>query len=435
MRLLVLFLCVACCIGADAQSRKKKNTHKTKAVSAEAAPVEKAAVPADTVSLDTLAKVKEEPKDRTDTIYYDKNWRVISNKIFATYYRYALYPADTLSTKYFKSFYMDGTMQSEGTFERLDKRDDKKSVFNGEFVSYYKGGAVMSRMFYSGGKPNGGKTVYYQNGNIKEHVNLTDGVYDGIFSSFSEDGIVCRLQEYKSGVADSFYIIVDKDGNYSKYDAKTDKPQLETPKEDEVQTEYKNGVAWPYYNKNGLIAGVSCYDVKEDIGKFRSVEVFLVNKSMINVDVDPAQIKVYSTKNGKRDEMELMTAEEYDNKVYKKKMKNEKRQLKKKAVVVIEREDNVSENLGAQVFKAGTSNTLKAFQEEIINLKTLVKGNKMHYEDRDRENLGYLERTTVHPGEVVSGFMLTSDKKVDTLTVEMTVSGIKYVYHWNFEKK
>ncbi len=105
------------------------------------------------------------------------------------------------------------------------------------------------------------------------------------------------------------------------------------------------------------------------------------------------------------------------------------------AVVVIEREDNVSENLGAQVFKAGTSNTLKAFQEEIINLKTLVKGNKMHYEDRDRENLGYLERTTVHPGEVVSGFMLTSDKKVDTLTVEMTVSGIKYVYHWNFEKK
>ena len=58
---------------------------------------------------------------------------------------------------------------------------------------------------------------------------------------------------------------------------------------EERQTEYKNGVAWPYYNKNGLIVGVSNSPVKDNIGNFREIGVFLVNKSMINVELDPAQ--------------------------------------------------------------------------------------------------------------------------------------------------
>ena len=76
---------------------------------------------------------------------------------------------------------------------------------------------------------------------------------------------------------------------------------------------------------------------------------------------------------------------EFFEKVYKKQVKNKKRSLKKKAVVTIEREDNVSENLGASVFDAGTSNTLKAFQERIISLKTLVNTNRMKYAEREHD--------------------------------------------------
>ena len=103
--------------------------------------------------------------------------------------------------------------------------------------------------------------------------------------------------------------------------------------------------------------------------------------------------------------------------------------------MTIERENNVSENLGASVFDSGTSHTLKAFQESIIKLKTLVKGNKMKYAEREHDDLGYLERTTVHPGEMVAGFLLTDDKKVDDLFVKLTINGVSYLYEWKTEKK
>lgn len=416
---------------ADAQKRKTRKPAAAKVVAVEQKVTENVV---DTVAVDTVVATVPVPKDRTDTLYYDKNWRVIGNKTFASYYRYALYPADSLAPKYFKTFYIGGELQGEGVFLSLDNRNDANSVFDGEVDYYYKGGSLRERLFFVNGKPNGEYTGYYENGNIKEHAVLKDGKKDGIFASFTEEGTVCRLQEYSMDSPSDFYVVVDKDGNYSKYSVGTDQPILEKPSVEECQTEYKNGVAWPYYNKNGLIVGVSNSMVKEDIGDFREIGVFLVNKSMINVDIDPANIEVYSIKNGKRIDFELMPADEYDTKVYKKKVKNKKKQLKQKAVVTIERENNVSDNLGASVFDAGTSNTLKAFQENIIKLKTLVKGNKMRYAEREHEDLGYLERTTVHPGEVVSGFMLTSKKKAENLFVKLTVSGVEYLYEWKTEK-
>ncbi|MGN0070035.1 MAG: toxin-antitoxin system YwqK family antitoxin [Prevotella sp.] len=442
--LCVMALCIAC--GADAQTKTKRSkTARQKAKVVEVDPevvkpvevVDSAILAvADSLAADSIAAPEpEKPKDRTDTLYYDKNWRVIGNKTFATYYRYALYPVDSLAPRYFKTFFLSGELQGEGTFLQMGERSDKETVFDGEVVYYYKDGAEKQRLFYSDGKPNGECTDYYENGGIKEHITLVNGKRNGIHASFTEDGIVCRLQEYADDVAADYYVIVDKDGNYSKYDAGTEKPILETPDESERQTEYKNGVAWPYYNKNGLILGVSNSPVKENIGDFREIGVFLVNKSMINVELDPAQIEVYSMKKGKRSDFKMMPADEYDEKVYKKKVKNQKRSLKRKAVVTIERENNVSENLGASVFDAGTSHTLKAFQESIISLKTLVKGNKMRYAEREHEDLGYLERTTVHPGEMVAGFLYTDDKKVDDLFVKLTVNGVPYIYEWKVEKK
>ena len=423
-----------------AQSKKKRSTKKPAKTVVVETPVEPEipVLPVDTAVVDSVQAdtvVIEVPKDRTDTIYYDKTWRVISNKTFATYYRYALYPADSLAPKYFKTFYLNGELQGEGNFIELGDSNDANSIFDGEIDYYYPGGALKRRMFYSNGKSNGECTDYYENGNIKEHISIIDGKKHGINSSFTEDGIVCRLQEYDNDKPSAFYVIVDKDGNYSKYDAATEQPLLEEPNVDERQTEYKNGVAWPYYNKNGLILGVSNSNVRDNIGNFREIRVFLVNKSMINVEIDPKNVTVYSVKKDKRTDFELMEADEYDDKVYKKQVKNKKRSLKKKAVVTIEREDNVSENLGASVFDAGTSNTLKAFQERIISLKTLVNTNRMKYAEREHDDLGYLERTTVHPGEMVAGFLLTDDKKVDDLFVEVTIGGIKYVYEWKTEKK
>ena len=313
--------------------------------------------------------------------------------------------------------------------------DDAKSEFVGTVTSYFKNGKLEEQKTYQANKLTGEHTTYYSNGNVREHYFMTDGKKMGVGASFSEDGRVCTLTPYKNDVTEGYYVVVDADGNYSKYSITDHQPVLETPSPDEILTEYKNGVAWPYYNKNGLIVGVSNSMVDENIGDYREIGVFIVNKSMINVDIDPAEIEIYEMKGGKRKNFELVGADEYDKKILKFKKKVAKRSVKNKAVVQVERENNVNANLGAQVFDAGTSNTLKNFQMRICKMQQLEAGNRMKYSEKMPEDLGYLERTTIHPGEVVSGYLYTSDRKVADLFVKVKIKGIDYLFEWKVGKK
>lgn len=388
-----------------------------------------------TVQVDSIPETPPVPQDRLDTIYYNKNWKVTPNKAFATYYRLALYPVDTTAPKEFRTYYMSGELQGEGSFAVIDKKDDAKSEFIGAVTTYFKNGKVETQKNYQSGLLTGEYTSYFNNGNVKEHFFMNEGKKTGVGASFSENGRVCTLTPYKNDVSEGFYVVVDADGNYSKYSLSDRQPILEVPSQDEIVTEYKNGVAWPYYNKNGLIVGVSNSVVDENIGGYREIGLFIVNKSMINVDIDPAQIEIYDMKGGKRKNFELVSADEYDEKIKKFKKKVAKRSVKNKAVVETEHENNVNANLGAQVFDAGTSNTLKDFQTRICRMQQLESGNRMKYSDKMPEDLGYLERTTIHPGEVVSGYLYTSDRKTSDLFVKVKIKGIDYVFEWKTSKK
>ena len=293
------------------------------------------------------------PQDRLDTLYYNKSWKVTPNKAFASYYRLALYPADPTAAKEFRTYYMSGELQGEGSFVVLDGKDDAKSQFTGTLTTYFKDGQVEQKKTYLAGQLSGEYTSYYNNGNVKEHFFMKQGKKMGVGASFTENGRVCTLTPYKNDIPEGFYVVVDADGNYSKYSLADHQTILETPSPDEILTEYKNGVAWPYYNKNGLIVGVSNSIVDENIGDYREIGVFIVNKSMINVDIDPSQIEIYEMKGGKRKDFELVGADEYDKKISKFKKKVAKRAVKNKAIVQTERENNVNANLGAQVFDAG----------------------------------------------------------------------------------
>lgn len=375
------------------------------------------------------------PQDRMDTLYYNKDWKITKNKAFSNYYRLALYPANPEAAKEFRTYYMSGELQGEGNFEELSSTHDAASKFCGSIVTYFKNGKVQEQKTFVGGKLSGEWITYYENGNVKDHYFMENGEKTGVAASFTENGKVCTLTPYTNYVQEGYYVVVDVDGNYSKYSLADNQPILETPKLEEIETEYKNGVAWPYYNKNGLIVGVSNSLVDENIGDYREIGVFIVNKSMNNVDIDPAQIEIYDIKGGKRKDFELVGAEEYDKKILKFKKKVAKRTVKNKFVVQTERENNVNANLGAQVFDSGTANLLKDFQTRICKMRKLEAGNRMKYAEKMPEDLGYLERTTIHPGEIVSGYLYTSDRKVSDFFVKVNIKGIDYLFEWKQEKK
>ena len=91
------------------------------------------------------------PQDRLDTLYYNKSWKVTPNKAFANYYRLALYPADSTAAKEFRTYYMSGELQGEGSFVVLNKKDDAKSQFAGIFTTYFKDGQVEQKKTYQAG--------------------------------------------------------------------------------------------------------------------------------------------------------------------------------------------------------------------------------------------------------------------------------------------
>lgn len=364
------------------------------------------------------------PQDRVDTIYYNKNWKVITNKAFASYYRYALYPANPTMAKEFKTYYIDGALQSEGSFLELDKNDDANSKFTDTYISYYKDGNVEEKKTYVDGKLNGEYSIYFNNGNINKHFLMSEGRRDGLSATFTEDGKICTLTPYVSDQPDGYYVVVDIDGNYSKYSLADKQPVLETPSPSEIVTEYKNGVAWPYYNKNGLIVGAS-NTIVEDIGGYRQIGLFLVNKSMINLDLDPSQIEIYSIKKDKRKEFEKISAQEYNDKIEK--------YVRRNSMMPAARNGNVNANLGAQF--SNSSNTVKDFQARICRMRKLDDGTRMKYAEKEPTDLGYLERTTIHPGEVVYGYIYTDDRKGVDLFVKVKINGIDYLFEWDDSKK
>ena len=70
----------------------------------------------------------------------------------------------------------------------------------------------------------------------------------------------------------------------------------------------------------------------------------------------------------------------------------------------------------------------------MINKKEFLE-NKHIMADNTPENIEYLQRTTVHPGEAISGYLLIPNKKIDFLYVDVTINGILYPYKWDMSKK
>ena len=89
-------------------------------------------------------------QERIDTLYYSRSGMTVRNPVFADYYRLALYPADAAGLKMFKDFYISGELRREGRFQTIDTLDDRRTVFDGDVVSYFKNGRMSEKFILFG---------------------------------------------------------------------------------------------------------------------------------------------------------------------------------------------------------------------------------------------------------------------------------------------
>ena len=54
--------------------------------------------------------------------------------------------------------------------------------------------------------------------------------------------------------------------------------------------------------------------------------------------------------------------------------------------------------------------------------------------DRVAKEEGYLKRTTIYPGETISGYVNIEYKKARSITVVIDINGADYIFPWDIKK-
>lgn len=74
----------------------------------------------------------------------------------------------------FRDFYISGELRTEGHFQTIDTLDDRRTVFDGKIVSYFKNGRISEKSYYSGGLLEGEYLQYDENGMLKTRAHMPE---------------------------------------------------------------------------------------------------------------------------------------------------------------------------------------------------------------------------------------------------------------------
>lgn len=55
-------------------------------------------------------------------------------------------------------------------------------------------------------------------------------------------------------------------------------------------------------------------------------------------------------------------------------------------------------------------------------------------QEREIKQEGYLKRTTIYPGQAISGYINIKRIKGDTMDVTIDINGTKYIFSWDIVK-
>ena len=411
-------------------------------------------------------------QSKQDTLFYDKNWKGVESKAFASYYRILSGNKNSNFGKRFRDYYVTGELQAEGGYISIDKYDDAKSVMDGECVTYYKSGEIEVKRNMLNGQENGEKTIYYKNGLISFHCMMKNGKFNGILTLFDEKGDICSQTEMLDGKPRyDYYILSNKDGFGGKFRISDNTPIWESSSQYEKKTEYMDGAAWQYYIKNGLMVAMANTIVK-DYGKWYRISIVVSNNSIVPIDFDPAGITSTLKKaDGQEVALEVYSADKYMRKV--RRTQNWNMALASIAeglaaagagysssTTQTETSYNGYSNSYGNAYAYGsggyaygsyngnssyhgnsstTSHTITydgaaAYQAQVIASNRMANYENALLQEREIKQEGYLKKTTIYPGQAISGYINIKRSKGDTMDVIIDINGAKYIYPWNIEK-
>lgn len=426
---------------------------------------------------------------KNDTIFYDQNWKGVPDRSFASFYRIVTESKDPNYRNRFRDYYITGELQSEGSYISIDKYDDRRSVFDGETTRYFKSGKIEGKSTFVNGISEGEYTSYYENGLVKKHAYFKNGKLDGLYSEFSESGDICIKVEYINGEPRyDYYTVSNKEGYTSKFRLSDKTPIWETPNKNEIENLYNDGLAWLCYKKNGLLIAVSNIQVK-DYGKYFRIPVIIANNSVLPINFNPDEIRSTITdKKNRTTQLHVLSVDEYMKKVitnqswtsalvglneynaannagYSTSTTNSSYSNSSHSYgsASSQGSSRASGSASANVLGYGFSGRASgqssyqnksnyqghnynqgrsssttttydgaaAYQARIMAEEKMANLEEQQLAERTAKREVYLKKTTIQPGETVSGYVHIEKKKGLSMNVTIYINGIPYEFAWN----
>lgn len=403
-----------------------------------------------------------------DTIYYDAEWKVVTSPQFASYYRIAEHNDNPAQTKRFRDYFITGELQGEGGYKTLDAYDDSKSIMDGTCTNYYKNGKIANKYTIVNGKNHGEWIVFYENGSIQTRANFYNGQPHGLMTQFTEDGL-CIQTEYSYGSPKTDYYTVSNDnGLFSKIRISDNSPIWESPSLYSKKVDYKDGEAWPYYINDGIMVGMTNTETN-DYGKYYRIYIVLTNNSFFPIEFDPSEsVAILTDKKGQEKNLEIQTAEQYDKRI-------RRTQMWEEALVGFANglaaanagysKSTTTTNYSGSSYSSGrasaygsggyaygnysgssyyygsststtrTYDAAAAYQAQLAASQQMAAFSESNFQVRQNRNEGYLKRTTINPGESITGYFNIKRKKGVTLDVVLNIAGAEYHFPWNVNHK
>ena len=411
-----------------------------------------------------------------DTIYYNKNWSVTNNPAFATYYRILEKIDENTPVAQYRDFWMNGAVCGEGQYTELDPDNGEKFSFEGQRVQYYQNGQMQFKKRYANGKLDGKYTEYAPNGLVIKDCTYYNGRLHGVYTEFLENGNFKQL-EYEDGYPkNNYYYMGTPSGQISRFRTYDNKIYWETPKISDRKTMYLKGESWQYYTQNGLRVAISVSRVQQ-YGDFFKVNIMISNNSLEEILFTPEyDLMAYTINRKGKVFLEVFSADKYMTRV-------KSRQTLAAAMTAIgevSRNQNagysasttqtnqvyggninsygISAAAGAAVGTGGAaagvglgayaSNTsyigassttsttvsysaLAEYQQDILMEQKLDKYADGLLNERNAIEKGYLETTTIYPGESISGYVMVKGKFSGySITSFLDINNCKYEFNF-----
>lgn len=377
--------------------------------------------------------------------------------------------------------YTDGKMDGLyiSYYENGKKEEETyitNGILNGTSILYYESGNVQIRQNFKNDKLDGKYTEYIESGYIKKECHYKDGRLNGLYTMFLENGNFKQL-EYENGIPKTeYYYLGTPNGQMTRYSLSTNEPYWEAMTEDDREVAYRKGTPWQYYSQNGLtIAMTNSYS--NEYGKWFKLDIIIANDSVEPMTFDPYYgIVAYSTKGDETTILDVWSCAEYTSRVRKRQNTGEFFAALGEAAnnynagyststthttqVYGGRVDSygVGATVGAAVGSGGyavggavgayagstaylggssTTSTTVSYDATAAYIQSAISGQKMvalhnaNLEERKAIEKGYLEKTTIYPGETISGFVYVKRANGDFVEFDFHLNGYRYKFRWN----